>query len=319
MIASTTNHNVKLLLTNRKTRLKFDNYLSKIIQINNGIGQEDQLSMILYILYNADLLDIPNNSQKEDSIGYVDDIALLAIAVNFLKTTRIIKDIMIREDNGQDWSLTHNSRFEVIRSAISHFSRKTEKDPDSENRRIPLTRPALTLGDQTVQEVTCYKYLGIQINSQLKWKKQAQRASANATNWLLQYQRLSRPTTGIGTKLMRQLYTAVVLPKITYGIDIWYKPPTKPEGQTKNSGSVGALCNLIKAQHIATLAITGTLRTMPNDFINIHAGILPMELVLLKACHNALICILTLPDSHPLHCIIHHANLPSDLLCTTYR
>ena len=66
---------------------------------------------------------------------------------------------------------------------------------------------------------------------------------------------------------MRQLYTAVVLPKITYGIDTWYKPPTKPEGQTKNSGSVGALHNLIKAQCIATLAITGTLRMTPNDFI----------------------------------------------------
>ena len=155
---------IKLLLTNRKTRLKFDDYLSEIIQVNNIIGQGDPLSMILYIQCNADLLDIPNNPQKEDGIGYVDDIALLVIAVNFLKTTRIIKDMMIREDSGQDWSLTYNSRFKVIKSAISHFSRKTKKDPDSENRGIPLTRPALTLGDQTVQEVTCYKYLGIQIN-----------------------------------------------------------------------------------------------------------------------------------------------------------
>ena len=38
-----------------------------------------------------------------------------------------------------------------------------------------------------------------------------------------------------------------------------------------------------------------------------------MELALLKACHNTLIHILTLPDSHPLHHIIHHArrNLPN--------
>ena len=83
------------------------------------------------------------------------------MATNFIETTRIIKDMMTREEGGQEWSLTHNSRFEVIKSAISHFSRKTEQDPDSENRRIPIIRPPLILGNQMVQEVSCYKYLGI--------------------------------------------------------------------------------------------------------------------------------------------------------------
>ena len=34
--------------------------------------------MLLYILYNTDMLDIPDNPQEEDAIGYVDDIALIA-------------------------------------------------------------------------------------------------------------------------------------------------------------------------------------------------------------------------------------------------
>ena len=51
---------IKLLLNNRKTRLKFDDCISKIIMVTNGIGQGDPLSMILYIIYNADLLEIPN-------------------------------------------------------------------------------------------------------------------------------------------------------------------------------------------------------------------------------------------------------------------
>ena len=129
----------------------------------------------------------------------------------------------------------------------------------------------------------------------------------NATNWLLQFQRLLKPSTGVSTKLMRQLYLAVALPKITYGIDIWYTPPTKPLGRTKNTGSVGALHNLQKMQRIAALAITGTLRTTPNDFIDAHAGIFPIELALLKACHNALIRLMTLPDHHPLNQIIKEA------------
>ena len=72
---------------------------------------------------------------------------------------------MTREDGGEEWSITHNSRFKVIKSAITHYTRRTELDPDSENNCIPLPRPALILGTQIVQEVKCYKYLGIQIDS----------------------------------------------------------------------------------------------------------------------------------------------------------
>ena len=121
---------------------------------------------------------------------------------------------------------------------------------------------------------------------------------------------------------MRQLYLAVALHKITYGINIWYTPPEKPTRSKKSTGSVSTLCSLQKTQRIATLAITGTLRPTPNDFIDIYAGIFPMKLALLRACHNSLLRMLTLPDYHPLHWIIqdtkcsppvkHHS--PIDLL-----
>ena len=38
---------VKLLLSNRKTKLKFNDHISEVITVNNGIGQGDPLSMIL--------------------------------------------------------------------------------------------------------------------------------------------------------------------------------------------------------------------------------------------------------------------------------
>ena len=158
-----------------------------------------------------------------------------------------------------------------------------------------------------VQEVNSYKYLGIYVNTQLKWREQEQRAIANATKWILQYKRLSRPSTRVSNKLMQQLYLSVALPKITYGIDAWYTPPVKPTGHTKNTGSVKALHGLQKAQRLATLAITGTLQTTPNNFVDIHAGTLPMDLALTKACHNSIICMLTLPEHHPLYNIIETA------------
>ena len=298
---------VKQLLTGRKTRLKFDDFISGIINITNGIGQGDPLSMLLYILYNADMLDIPDNPLVEDAIGYVDDIALIATGTDFEETTQRLTDMMTREGGGLQWSTDHNSRFEVSKSAVLHLSRKTIPDPNSDHGRVPLPKPALTLGGQVVQEVQSYKYLGIQVDAHLRWREQAQRAIANSTKWILQFRRLTKPSTGVKPRLMRQLYLSVALPKITYGIDIWYTPPTKPAGSTRNTGSAGVLRQLQKSQRLATLAITGTLRTSPNDYVDIHANVYPIELALLKACHSALVRTLTLPNTNPIYQIARRA------------
>lgn len=56
---------------------------------------------------------------------------------------------------------------------------------------------------------------------------------------------------------------------------------------------------------MATLAINGALRTTPMDILDIHAGIMPLECTMLKACHRALVRLCTLPKLHPLHQVIH--------------
>ena len=167
--------------------MRFDDYVSEIIEINNGIGQGDPLSMLLYIIYNADLLELPDDELTEDAIGYVDDIALLAIGNDFEETTNRLKTMMAKEDGGLQWSRDHNSKFEVSKSAVLHLTRRTSPDPDAAHGRVPMERPKLRLAGQEVQAVECFKYLGVQIDSQLRWKEQAQRATANVTKWILQY------------------------------------------------------------------------------------------------------------------------------------
>ena len=103
---------------------------------------------------------------------------------------------------------------------------------------------------------------------------------------------------------MQRLYLAIAVPKITYAADVWYMPPQKPEGRKKSTGSVFTLQELTKVQRIALLAITGGLRTTPTDILDTHADLLPMDLVLLKSCHQAFLCICALPETHPLHEIV---------------
>ena len=118
------------LLTNRRTKIKFDDYTSDLIEITNGIGQGDPLSMILYIIYNADLLEIIDDDQLEDALGYVDDIAIIAIGNDFEETTTRLQNLMIKHEGGLDWSRSHNSKFEINKSAVLHLTRKTRIDPE---------------------------------------------------------------------------------------------------------------------------------------------------------------------------------------------
>jgi hypothetical protein len=98
--------------SNRKTKLKFDGYTLDNISIQNGIGQGDPLSMALYQFYNADLLDIPSNN-NEESMAYVDDTLMLAVADSFAEAYAILADMMGREGGVADWSTSHNSRLDV--------------------------------------------------------------------------------------------------------------------------------------------------------------------------------------------------------------
>ena len=77
---------IEQMLTDRRTRLKFDGYISEWVEVDNGIVQGDPLSMILYLFYNADL--IAEVKKGEAKIAYVDDTNFTPRVAHFMKPTR---------------------------------------------------------------------------------------------------------------------------------------------------------------------------------------------------------------------------------------
>ncbi|KIJ09202.1 hypothetical protein PAXINDRAFT_57832, partial [Paxillus involutus ATCC 200175] len=72
------------LLQGRRTKLKCDGYLSEWISITNGIGQGDPLSMILYIIYNSDLVDTAKGRNKQElALAFIVDTAFIATSKDF--------------------------------------------------------------------------------------------------------------------------------------------------------------------------------------------------------------------------------------------
>jgi len=75
---------IENMLTNCRMKLKFDDYMFDWFPLDNGIGQGDLLSMVLYLFYNADILEIPKG-KCELGLGYMDDVAFVVTAPSFAK------------------------------------------------------------------------------------------------------------------------------------------------------------------------------------------------------------------------------------------
>ncbi len=280
---------VENMLKDRTTTLKFDDYESTQISIDNGIGQGDPLSMILYLYYNADLLEILN-SPCESAAAYVDDTILIASAKTFEETHQLIMTMMTREGGAIEWAKAHNSSFEPTKLALIDFSHQSKS----------ITRPPLTILSTEIVLMASTKYLGVILDQNLTWKEQKANVVKKGSNWTAQIRRVARADWGLTPKQAKKLYTSVAIPRMLYAIDVWCAPPRESIGLNTCSGYKQVVNNLSKTQRAGTLAITGGLRTTPTDLLNAHTNILPTRLTIDKHCSKMATRLASLPTKHPL-------------------
>ena len=131
---------------------------------------------------------------------------------------------------------------------------------------------------------------------------------AKASRWVSLFKRIARNRLGLSSPLLRRLYRAVAIPKITYAADVWFTPIHLPPGAKWRSGSVGAANRLTRVQQQAAIAITGCFRTTATDYVEAHANLMPIDLVLKDLCLQAITRMVSLNDEHhPLTKVVWHA------------
>ena len=177
------------MLNEQFTALKFDDYTSERIALDNGIGQGDPLSMALYQYYNADLLDIPEGA-NEAAAAYIDDAILIATAKDFPQAHELIVDMMTRPGGAIEWSNKHNSKFEFSKLALIDFV----------HRNSTKQRCSLVLPTATVEPSPSAKYLEVFLDQYLQWNTQITHAIKKCTTWSSQVRRIAAPSCGLTPK-----------------------------------------------------------------------------------------------------------------------
>jgi len=280
------------MLRGRRTKLQFDDYTSEWFDILNGIGQGDPLSMILYIIYDSDLVRTAKGKQ-ELTLAFVDDTAFLAIGKTFQEMHQILKDMLERSGGGFEWSNLHNSRFAPSKFALIDFSLNRTKD-----------RPPLVVRGATINPSPTHKFLGAILDQELRWREHTAYAIAKGARYAILLRRLSRTAQGVPTKLIRQLYQTVVIPHTLYAASVWLRPTYNRATGTPIRGSIGTARKITQTQRTALLAITGAMRMSPTDSLEIHANLYPGPLLIQRALFNSLIRISSLPPHHLLNPIV---------------
>ena len=247
----------------------------------------------LYQYYNADILEIPNRPQ-EAAEAYVDNTILTATTKTFEEAHEILEEMMTRIGEMVEWSKSHNSSIEYSKLALIDFAHPGVKKP----------HPPLILPSITIKPTQSAKYLSIVLDQNLKWTEQVANVRGKGSKWVAQIRRLTRLTWGLTPNRARKLYVSVVLPCILYSINVWCTPIHRRNTSRHRKGSVASMKKLASVQRAGVLAVTGGFRTSPTNSLDAHAALLPVDLKIERACHNAITRIATLPQEHPLHKLI---------------
>ncbi|EUC60825.1 reverse transcriptase from transposon X-element protein, putative, partial [Rhizoctonia solani AG-3 Rhs1AP] len=200
--------------------------------------------------------------------------------------------MMTRKDGALDWSDTHNSTFELDKTACIDFA------PPARSRN--LDRPPLQIRDQIITPVKSHTLLGVILDQTLNWREQCDKALAKGQKWAGQLNRLARMSYGTSARTARRLYLSIAVPRFTYAADVWFTPVSATSGGRK-SGSVGFANRLARIQSTAARAILGAMRSTPVTSLDAHLDLLPMHLLMNEACQRAAIRLAAVHSSHPLH------------------
>ena len=197
------------MVRERKTKLSFDDFTSLPSDIDNGIGQGETVSMILYLICSYGLVDIPKG-RNEDGGAYVDDNFFVAIADTFEECDVLLNDMLGKQTT---WSAAHNSRAEISRFQCLRLTRRKD-----------MARSDF-IHTQTHQVISCVeepRLLGVHINRELRWHRHIQLAVQKTENLLMAVNRLTRPSFGLPERHVKRLYISMVLPRLEYALPVWY-------------------------------------------------------------------------------------------------
>ena len=118
---------ISSLLEDRHTRISVDGFKTELYKVRTGIVQGSPLSPILYIYYNADLIENCNLADDTTATGFIDDVAILTWGGTTVETCNKLRGAL---QIAEQWAKTHASVFSPSKFQLIHYTRARTAAPE---------------------------------------------------------------------------------------------------------------------------------------------------------------------------------------------
>lgn len=241
-------------LTNRTATLEIGDSSSEA-RLTRRVPQGSKLGPKIWVLIMNNLLTIPLDDDTE-FVAYADDLAVLVAG----STRRcIIEKAESTLKLVSEWANERGLVFSRQKSAALPL-----KGGLCPGFGIPFGDGHIT----TVKEVI---YLGITIGINWDFNAQIENVLRSSQEMFSRLRSVRRSKWGLGTALALMLYRAVYIPRITYGVNIWFNYAETPQKVIKK---------LESSQRRPLLAISGAYRTTSTKALQVITGLMPIYLTL---------------------------------------
>jgi hypothetical protein len=175
--------------------------------VPGGVPQGSPLSPILFLFYNAGLLELCEDLKlRTTGIGFIDDANILAYGPTTASNVSALERIHTKL---LEWAKRYGMKFAPKKYELIHFARR--------KTRFDMTA-TINLGSgiekTPTQEV---RVLRVQLDTKLKWTAQMKKIREKRHGLEAGLSRIAVSTWGASFKSSRQVYNASVRPSILYG------------------------------------------------------------------------------------------------------
>ena len=163
-----------------------------------GLPQGSPLSPVLFLFYNADLVE-RKISNREGAIAFVDDYTAWVVGRSAESNLSGIREVV---NHALAWERRSGATFEGEKTALVHFTRNAKKQSTT-----PINIKGVDVAPRGETKV-----LGVILDSALRFKNHIKNASIKGLKVVLTLRRMRALTPASA----RQLFTAMVAPIVDY-------------------------------------------------------------------------------------------------------
>lgn len=266
-------HYIQNFLENRKISVRYQNTMSDYVSVANGVPQGSVMSPSLFLLMINDIFEDTKHIQY--SI-FADDCAMWCTSKNLEECTQKMQAAM---NQIHKWTTKWKLTLSTSKTKAILFT----------NRRPPI--PLIKLGNEPIEFVNSYKFLGIVFDKHLTYKKHIETVVDHCQGDLRLLNMVSYQGWGADYTTLRRLYISLTRSKLNYASFIFA------------TACATNLLSLDRIQYAAARTILGALRCTPVKTLEAEAHLLPLKICRREQLAQYIARCLTIPN-HPCKILI---------------